>query len=386
MDEKARLRSVTRITVIGAAINLVLAVVKMVVGRTSHSQALFADGVHSLSDLITDIFVLITSRFGSKAADEAHPYGHGRIETVGSIMVAILLIVAGGVIAWEALDTFMATGPVVMPGKWALVIACISIVSKEWLYHATLRVAKQWRSAVVTANAWHHRSDAASSLVVVLGLLGSYLGYPLFDAFAAIIVGLKIIHMGAKLVWQGLRELIDTGLDDDTLAQIEKHIQTIPGVIAVHQLRSRLLGGAVFIDVHVLVSHRLSVSEGHHIGERVQQQLLEKFDKIEDVTVHVDPEDDEVTAPSAHLPLREEILAICNKRWSALEASDRIDHVVLHYLSGEIYLEVWFSLQDFDDIQRMASLADDYRFAVKDVSMIRSVKILFHQGGEIGHG
>jgi len=191
MDNNIRYIQARNITLYGALINIFLSAIKMFVGVIAHSHALFADGIHSLSDLFTDALVLITSRFGSREADVLHPYGHRRIETVGSVLVAVFLIAAGLGIIIEAVHYLHVTPDPIMPGMIALWIAVLSIVLKEGLYHVTMRVAARYESKILEANAWHHRSDAASSVVVVIGIIVSLMGYPAVDTIAAMLVGFK---------------------------------------------------------------------------------------------------------------------------------------------------------------------------------------------------
>lgn len=378
MKNNIRYIQARNITLYGALINFVLAGVKMFVGVIAHSHALFADGIHSLSDLFTDALVLVTSRYGSREADELHPYGHARIETAGSVFVAVLLILAGVGIAIEAARYLHFTSDPMVPGMLALWIAIISIVFKEGLYHFTMHVARRWQSKVLEANAWHHRSDAASSFVVVIGIIVSLMGYPMVDALAAILIGFKISYMGAKLAWSGIRELVDTGLDEETLQQIQDTISQTPGVIALHQLRTRSMGGTIFLDLHILVDPYVSVSEGHHIGEQVRKALIAEHPNISDITVHVDPEDDEIVEPSAHLPTRGDVVQFCQERWHGLVGAEHIQKIVLHYLSGNIHIEVWIGLNHVIDIDEVDAVREQYQQALSGMPAITSVRLLFH--------
>ena len=306
MKGHSRYQRARNVTLIGAACNTLLGISKLLGGYLFHSHALVADGIHSFSDLLTDAMVLFASKVGSHDADASHPYGHQRIETAATLFLSLLLILAGAGIAWDAIDELF-TADHTVPGFWALPIIVFSIVINEILFHYTHYVGKQIQSELLLANAWHHRSDAASSIVVLLGLLGAMAGLIYLDAMAAVVVGFLIIKMGWDYGWNSVKELIDTAIAAEQLQHIEQIIQQVDGVEKIHQLRSRSMGGDIFIDVHILVAPRISVSEGHYIAQHVHDALLNKVEKVKDVTVHVDPEDDELNCPSMHLPSRKKL-------------------------------------------------------------------------------
>ncbi|MGQ3892088.1 cation diffusion facilitator family transporter [Legionella sp. CNM-4043-24] len=326
-----------KITLIGAGINALLGIIKVIGGWVFHSHALLADGVHSFSDLFTDIMVLFASKYGSQDADEKHPYGHQRIETAATLLLAMLLILAGFGIAWDAIDELISKSSD-MPGWWALPIALISILANELLFHYTQHVGRRIKSQLIIANAWHHRSDAASSVVVTLGLLGSLAGFVYLDALAAVIVGGMIIQMGLSYGWNSVKELVDTSVEPEVLLQLEKIIQAVDGVEKIHQLRSRSMGSDILVDVHILVSPCISVSEGHFIAQHVHQALITQLDHVKDVTVHVDPEDDETNCPSIHLPSRSTIEKNLLLPWKQQFSSIR--YWRLHYLDGTMRIDL----------------------------------------------
>lgn len=335
--EQQRYSMAKKITLIGALVNALLGIIKTVGGALLHSHALIADGVHSFSDLLTDIMVVFASKYGSQDADESHPYGHQRIETAATLMLALLLILAGAAIAWHSVEEWLHL-TFTVPGKLSLPIAVLSIIANEALFHYTQRIGKQIHSPLITANAWHHRSDAASSLVVLIGLIGSIAGFVSLDALAAIIVGAMIIKMGLSYGWSSVKELVDTAVPPDILKQIAGVIQQVNGVQKIHQLRSRSMGKDIYVDVHILVSSYISVSEGHYIAQHVHQILMDTIAHVKDVTVHVDPEDDETTSPSLHLPSR---LQLENKllcQWQR-DYPD-IQSWVVHYLDGALTVDL----------------------------------------------
>lgn len=340
----ARYQAVRKVTLIGSAVDLTLGVAKILVGYFSHSQALIADGVHSLSDLGTDFMVLYAAKHAHRAADESHPYGHGRIETVTTVLLGLGLILVAGGIAWDALRRLFEPDLLLHPGPLALVVALISVAAKEWIYRYTLREAKRLRSNMLKANAWHSRSDAISSVVVVIGIIGTMLGFPALDAVAAAVVGLMVAKIGWDLIWESLQELIDTALDSEQIETIRTVILAVHGVRALHMLRSRRSGADALVDVHIMVDPRLSVSEGHQIGEQVRKRLLADVNDVNDVTVHIDPEDDESSSPCDHLPLRDEMLERLNQRWASVPVASRIRNVTLHYLDGKVHLDLTLPL------------------------------------------
>ena len=311
-----RKKETNRITLWGVAVNLFLAVIKTAGGIMGQSQALLADGIHSLSDLASDAMVLVAAKHAGEDADEDHPYGHGRYETLATVALGIILMGVAAGIAYDAILRLENPEDIAIPAPFTLIIAMISILSNEALYHATRAVAQKIRSPLLEANAWHHRSDAVSSIVVLLGIGATFIGYPLVDAIAAIIVALMIGKIGLDLSRQSVQELVDTALEPEMVEQIKNTILDIDDVRELHLLRSRRMGHNALVDVHIQVSPKLSVSEGHHISESVENALKDKFDEVNDVTVHIDPEDAESAASCKNLPLRSELLLALNQEWS----------------------------------------------------------------------
>lgn len=337
MTKDIRYHQAKKVTLIGAAVNALLGVIKLVGGIAFHSHALVADGLHSFSDLVTDLMVVFASKYGSQDADAAHPYGHKRIETAATFLLALLLILAGVGIAWDSVEEIIHHQHN-KPGFFALPIAVLSILANEALFHYTHHIGKRIQSDLIIANAWHHRSDAASSIVVLIGLIGSWIGWVGFDALAAVIVGGLIIQMGLSYGYNSIKELVDTAVDPVLLTQIEQTIQHIDGVQKVHQLRTRMMGGDIFIDVHILVEPNISVSEGHYIAQHVHVILMNQFDRVQDVTVHVDPEDDEICSPSLHLPNRKTLELEWLKKWQ--NDFPCIQGWILHYLNGHVSIDL----------------------------------------------
>lgn len=356
-----------KVTLIGALVNALLGIIKLVGGIVLHSHALVADGVHSFSDLITDFMVVFASKFSSQDADVSHPYGHQRIETAATLLLALLLVLAGLGIAWDALDELLSHSHD-MPGWLALPIALLSIAANEILYHYTRRAGMRIQSPLIIANAWHHRSDAAASIVVALGLIGSLLGYVYLDALAAVIVGLLIVKMGVSYALNSVKELVDTAVDKETLAQIEQLITQVEGVKKIHQLRSRLMGGDIYIDVHVLVDPFISVSEGHYIAQHVHRALVRKLPRIKDVVVHIDPEDDEISCPSLHLQNRQ--LLEQGFIQEVKQFFPEIQSWTVHYLDGRLIIELIYP-----DFQQKSQLAEKLRSLLPQYPEIGEIRL-----------
>ena len=337
---------IRRVTLVGAGVDLILALGKIVGGFAAHSQSLVADGVHSLSDLVTDLLVLLAAKLARAKPDAEHPYGHERIETAATVALGVVLILIGAGIAFDAFRRLFHPEELPIPAWWAMAIAAVSVGFKEGVYHYTMRAAKRFRSKLLEANAWHARSDAASSIVVIIGVGGTLLGLGYLDAIAAVIVAWMIGRMGYRLARQSVEELIDTGLDTGQVESIRAALMEVDGVRDLHMLRTRQMGPKALVDVHILLDDpKLSVSEGHQISETARAELIRKFLDIEDVTVHIDPEDDEEVAQGRHLGLRGEVEARLRAAWADIPEAGSIRRITLHYLDGRIEVEVELPLE-----------------------------------------
>ncbi len=339
-QDSNRYHETRKVTLVGAFVNIFLSLAQLTGGVIAQSQALIADGVHTLSDLASDIVVLVAAKLASKDADEDHPYGHGRIETVATIILGLMLSSVGIGIALDAFGRLAHPELLLNPKPLGLFFALLAIVSKESLFHYTKRTARRINSPMLLANAWHHRSDAISSLVVLIGIAGAiFLHIHWLDAIAAIIVAGMIVFMGLQMIKDSVMELVDTALDPDRVKEIHQFIEHIDGVKNVHMLRTRKMGGNALADVHVQVDSHISVSEGHHIAERVMNNLTTQFPELQDVTVHIDPEDDECASPCEHLPSRKEVLEHLCPQLNKLGLTED-DTITLHYLDGKISLSI----------------------------------------------
>ncbi|MEW8276958.1 MAG: cation diffusion facilitator family transporter [Candidatus Thiodiazotropha sp.] len=377
MSQEERYDVSRRVAIVGALTNTLLAILKLFVGWIGHSQSLIADGVHSLSDLLTDALVLFTARHAREAPDDEHPYGHGRFETIGTLVLGGFLLTVGLGIVWDAAERLFSPEQLLQPEPITLFVAAFSILANEGLFFYTRHFANRINSNLLRANAWHHRTDSVSSVVVLVGIGGTMLGLPYLDAIAAVLVGLMILKIGWDLGWTASQELADAGLEKESISEIRDVIGNISGVKSVHMLRTRKLGGHAMADVHVQVDPWLSVSEGHRIAEVVQYGLIDGVDVLEDVTVHIDPEDDEAGPSCAHLPLRSEAEAELDRLCSGLTCYGQKQRLVLHYLSGRIDIELYLPLNCFVSNQQAVALHNEFQTAVKESEIFRDVQIWF---------
>lgn len=370
-------RAAQRVTLVGALFNIVLAILKIIVGTLGHSAALVADGVHSLSDLASDVIVLLATKHGRQPADEEHPYGHARIETVATVVLGSMLALVAIGIGWDATNRMLHQDTLVAPGMLVILVATLSLISKEWLYQYTMRIAKKIHSRILEANAWHHRSDAISSFFVLLGVAGAMAGFPILDALAAFIVALMIGQISWGLVSSSIKELVDTAVDEETQKQIRSLITQTDGVLNLHMLRTRLMGADILVDAHLQVNPRLSVSEGHHIAENVGGRLISQLENVQDVTIHIDPEDDEKGPMNSHLPLRQELLKQLDRNWSAIPEANHILDIVLHYLDGKVEVELLLPFPEGGDTEARRIRAAFAKASSKDV-MVSTIRVHFN--------
>ena len=376
LTNNPRYLEVRKVTLIGSVVDFLLGVAKILVGLLAHSQALIADGLHSLSDLATDFVVLYAAKHSHREADEDHPYGHGRIETLTTVGLGITLIAVAFGIGYDATRRMNEPDLLLAPGMLALGVAFVSVIAKEIIYRYTRNAAVRLRSNMLMANAWHSRSDAISSIVVVIGVGGAMLGYPYLDAVAAIAVAVMIAKIGFDLVRASTKELIDTALEPEVVDAIRKEISRVEGVRALHMLRSRRSGGDALVDLHVQVDPCISVSEGHQIGDTVRRRLLKQIDEVTDVTVHIDPEDDEQESLSDKLPLRGDLLRELQRKWTDIEGVDA-EHITLHYLRGKLRIDLELPLAVLEAEPDTRRLIDKIERAAKELPEVDSVNVSF---------
>lgn len=368
-----RYKTIRKITLLNLAKDCFFSFIKIVTGWWGNSHALLADGIHSLTDVITNGVILVSSKYSAQHPDEDHPYGHARFETAASLFLALLLVLTGVGIIVDALQTGWVKGRDLKPEWFVLVIALLSVLINEATYRYTRWEADRIGSDLLHATAIHSRGDAASSLIVLVGILGSILGLTGFDAFAAVIVGVMIGKTGWNIGWKNLRELVDTGVDEETLKAIQKAIFQVPDVKAIHELRTRQMAGKALVEVHIIVEPTLTVSEGHHIGEKVMESIQSQVKNMENVIVHVDSENDEAYSSTSPLPLRSELLPLLEKAWSALP---RFNTLRLHYLEGKIRIELEIPLSALQQNSDLTALKKCYEEEVRHLPYIVEIKIV----------
>ena len=332
-------------TFVSIVVNVVLATLQIFIGFIAHSQALIADGVHSLADLVSDFIVLIANKASGAKPDADHNYGHNRYETVASLFLGGLLIAVGVGMLWRAGQRLAHLDDIPAVHISALAVAILVLVSKEGLFRYMLREAQRVRSALLIANAWHARSDAASSLVVAIGIIGSLAGVRLLDPIAAAIVGFMVARMGWTFGWDALQDLSDRALDEDATDEVRKLLMSTPGVRDVHELRTRKMGDLALVDAHILVDPLISVSEGHYIAESARSRVLTDK-RVLDALIHVDPENDALRHPAANLPPREAVIEALDAELA--RRGLRAAGLNLHYLSSGLDIEVTFAADERD--------------------------------------
>lgn len=268
--------------------NVILSVVKIIAGFVAQSSAMIADGVHTVSDVISTVAVMIGVKFSEKEADEGHPYGHEKIESVVTVLLSLMLSVTGFGIAFSGIKTIVYR-EFTTPKALALGAAFASIVVKELMYRYTLKAAEKINSTALKADAWHHRSDAFSSIGTLVGIGGAILGLQILDPVAGIIVSVLIIRVGFEILMQGLNQLVDRAADGDTIKNIEKNIENVKGVLRVDDVKTRLHGSRLYVDVEISVDSNITVGEGHSIAETVHDNIEKTIPNVKHCMVHVNP-------------------------------------------------------------------------------------------------
>ena len=283
-----RAAAASRSTWVSVGVNLVLTIAQIAAGIFAKSQGLIADGIHSLSDLVADFVVLFASHHAKKDADEDHPYGHQRFETAASLILGSLLLVVGIGMLWSAARKLEAPDTIQTVHIMALWVAGVALVAKELLFRYMLAVAKRVKSSMLVANAWHARSDAASSLVVGIGIIGNLAGYPILDPIAALIVGFMVTKMGWGFAWDAMHDLMDRAVDEVEVQAIRQTLMETPGVSDVHDVRTRKMGDMIVVDAHIEVDADITVEAGHDIAVLARQRVLQRH-RVLNLMTHVDP-------------------------------------------------------------------------------------------------
>lgn len=377
MQSNNRTKASQKVTIVGALIDFLLSIIKIILGFIGQSGALIADGVHSFSDLLTDWVTWYAAKLSGDAPDADHPYGHERFETVATLGLSIFLAIVGTIIIFEGFGRFSNPNEL-KHENWLIAAAALSVLSKEALYWYTVKVARDINSDLLKANAWHHRTDAFSSIVVVIGIIGAANGYFFLDSVAAIIVGILIIYIGWQLGFEATKELVDTSIDQEDIKALRVALSEIKGVNSVHTLRTRKVGHKKSADVHVQVNPFLSVSEGHIISVSVERVAKECIEELDDVTVHIDPENDEEKedAPYKDLPERAQALKIISQSLKLENVNYNIEKTQLHYLEGEILVDFFLSA-DYLKNQELNNIKSELSAALEKLPDFGEVKVYF---------
>ena len=377
MKSNNRTKASQKVTIVGALIDFLLSIIKIILGFIGQSGALIADGVHSFSDLLTDWVTWYAAKLSGDAPDADHPYGHERFETVATLGLSIFLAIVGTIIIFEGFGRFSNPNEL-RHENWLIAAAALSVLSKEALYWYTVKVARDINSDLLKANAWHHRTDAFSSVVVVIGIIGAANGYFFLDSVAAIIVGILIIYIGWQLGFEATKELVDTSIDQEDIKALRVALSEIKGVNSVHTLRTRKVGHKKSADVHVQVNPFLSVSEGHIISVSVERVAKECIEELDDVTVHIDPENDEEKedAPYKDLPERAQALKIISQSLKLENVNYNIEKTQLHYLEGEILVDFFLSA-DYLKNQELNNIKSELSAALEKLPDFGEVKVYF---------
>jgi cation diffusion facilitator family transporter len=285
-----REKTIRKVTWAGLLANVLLAGFKFFAGIIGSSQALVADAIHSLTDLTTDIAVIAGSHYWSRPPDESHPYGHQRMETLVTVFIGIILAVAGIGVGWKAISTLHAKDAS-SPGCIAVLAALVSIICKEAIYRWTAIIGRRVKSPALAANAWHHRTDAISSLPVLIAVAGARIfpSWSFLDHVGAAVVSILILYASIKIIWPGLSELIDAGAPTEIRKRIRTSALKNEGVLQVHDIRTRYVSSSIQVDLHIVVKGSITVREGHDIADDVKDRIITEIHEVLDVIVHVDP-------------------------------------------------------------------------------------------------
>jgi len=335
-------KSVQRITLIGAVLDAVLGCSKILIGQLSHSAGLVADGIHSLSDLITDLMVMVILKFSGEGPDKEHPWGHAHFETLGTALLGTALIAVAGAMIYDSSLSLIHNNELLIPEWPTLVVAAISVAAKEWIFRYTLKVGKATGSDLLIANAWHSRTDALSSVVVFVGIAGTIAGIAWLDAVAAIIVAFIVGKIGWDLSWDSLKQLVGTALPEEDIQRYQDIVMSVEGIISVHSFKSRAMGSKSILELHIQVSSDISASEGHYLGDLACHTLHKECDDIGHIIYHIDTYDDEIieSKPSYSLPLRNEISTVIQVTLNQLVQDTQIYRLTLYYHPHHIDIEI----------------------------------------------
>lgn len=287
-----------RVSVVSLVGNIILSLIKLIAGFVAHSNAMISDAIHSASDVFSTIIVMIGIKISSKEADKEHPYGHERLECVSSILLAMTLVIVGLSVGKKGVEAIIAivsnnVDQVVLPGTLALVAAIVSIVSKEAMYRYTAIHAKRINSSALLADAWHHRSDAFSSIGALVGIAGARMGFPVLDPIASLVICMFIAKAAWDIFMDAVNKMIDHACSDDTVEELRQMVLSVPEVKNVDKLLTRMFGARIYVDVEISLDKDMTLKEAHEIAHMVHDRIEDKFEEVKHCMVHVNPDDED---------------------------------------------------------------------------------------------
>ncbi|MGH4137854.1 cation diffusion facilitator family transporter [Clostridium sp.] len=288
MNSEERFKIGIKISKITIIVNILLSAIKLFAGIIGRSGAMIADSIHSLSDVLSTIAVMVGLKLANQPADAEHPYGHEKMEPIMAKILASILLITAFLIGFNGIKSIL-NGTTVIPAKIAMYAAIISIISKEWMYRYTVKSAKKIDSSALMADAWHHRSDAFSSIGTLIGIAGARMGFPILDPIASLVICILITKVAIDIYKQAIDQLVDHCADAKTIENIKNEIEKTNGVINIDELKTRVSANRLYVDVEISVNSDLSVSEGHEIAERVHNSIELLDNRVKHCMVHVNP-------------------------------------------------------------------------------------------------
>ncbi|MBF0622510.1 MAG: cation transporter [Magnetococcales bacterium] len=379
--KQERYNASKRVTLLGAFVNIFLTAGKLFAGIFGGSAAMIADGIHSASDLVSDVVVLFSIKMAHKEADEDHPYGHGKFEALATLFVAVALLTVALGIVWESVGRLMEPN-LEPPTMVALIAAIVSIVSKEAMFQYTIRVGRKYDAKAIIANAWHQRSDAISSVAAMVGVGGAMYGWTILDPLAAVAVAFFLGKVGVEVLMDALKELTDSieAIDEEVRKEIHEVAHDLPGVRSIHAMHARRMGPDVYVDAHVVVDRYLSVSEGHQIADMVRFKLRDHVRSVTEVMVHVDTEDDHIEDNIVPIyPSRTEFRAVVEKVVSEFATFTGIHDVTPHFCPKGVQLSVNLEVADDCTLAEARSQSEALSEQLKQAhDTIREVQCSLH--------
>lgn len=289
MEDKEVIRTAVRVSTVSIIVNIALSLTKLLAGIIGRSMAMISDAIHSLSDVFGSIIVIIGIRISKKEEDYEHPYGHDRMECIASLALAVILFITGGILIYEGIGKIANSEKIDMPGAIALIAAAISIVAKEAMYWYTKISANRINSDALRAEAWHHRSDAISSVGSLIGVGGAMLGIKLLDPLMACVIGVIILKVAYDIAKEALDKMVDKSCDEETIVEMKRMVKGVEGVLELDLIKTRMFGTKIYVDIEISADENLLLKQAHAIAENVHDEIEKNFPDVKHCTVHVNP-------------------------------------------------------------------------------------------------